>query len=796
MPISYATGAPVQTNPTFSGNTTSGASTTVALGLFNVTQLPFTAQTGLVAGQIITAPTAAAGAVILQASATAVQLDRILATTIASGTTVTAQDADGVFATGGTGVTVSTTGATLGDQSRSIAFTAASPLVQFTINGTFNTLAQKNTYLIAATSNATAGVTVAGGATWNVLSTTNNLPTGQPIPSGSICLTTTNRTANPETINGAILVLGTLNISGAGFWCNNNFSLDTSDRTSAGTGCTVNLNNATFRLGTATGGALNAIYTDYYRGTGTNQLFTFNITNSNIIDTYFKFLAVKPSSVFTGVRWFKTIPQTSTQATNLDIAIAISPLSTGVGYNFNGPTFRLNGDATTEYNTHIATGITSSNGAGRQSAIRNTVYGYEIGLLPKLGKVIDFPAYRCWFEGRKNLSLSVLNANGTAATSAGTYLEDTNQHTGQLATANIIATSGQNAGFTNGTWASAAGVIPGGGTNGQVTILVTGGQVVNAAISNAGSGYSAANGTALQVVVSNTNFPGAGNGTQPCTIYVWPFQRYASYTSTTANGCPDFSGNRIYIADVASGILNTTQTNSGASGTALSAGNPVVPNGSAYTGLDLLLWSANAGYNDLASTWGSAQGLAPIDNRWSANGSTAYSVTIPVRGYGYQDATYTLTEARGGGTAAVATDTLFLAADTYINATGIAEATAGGYTDITLTTAAPTRNATTLALIPTTTGTLNTTIARNLDQVGAKAKYDYTRRTLNETAGTTVRTGFGIGSFISNSGTLTSATLAIGSWNASLIGKITQGSVYKTLSTTGTVVLMNPATEI
>ena len=794
MPIVYSSGAPVQSNPTFSGNTTNGASTTVALGLFNVTQLPFAAQTGLVAGQIITAPAAAAGAVILQASATAIQLDRILATAIASGTTVTAQDADGVFATGGTGVTVTTTGTTLGDQSRQIAFTAAAPLVQFTINGTFNTLAQKNTYLLAPTANSAAGVTVAGGATWNILSTTNNLPTGQPIPTGSICVTTTNRTANPETINGAILVLGTLNINGAGFWCNSNFSLDTSDRTATGTGCTVNLNNATFRLGTATNGALNSIYTDYYRGTGLNQLFTFNISNSNIIDTYLKFLAVKPSSTFTNVRWFKTIPQTTTQATNLDIAIAITPLSSGLGYNFNGPIFRLNADAATEYNTHIATGITSSNGSGRQSAIRNTIYGYEIGLLPKIGKVVDFPGYRCWFEGRKNLALTVLDATGSNVTGAGTYLEDTNQHTGQLATANIIALSGQNTGFNNGTFTSGAGLIPGGGTNGQVTITVSGGRVVNAAISNAGSGYSAVNGSGLQIAVNNTNFPGAGAGTQPCTIYVWPHQRYASYTSTTPNTCPDFSGNRVYLADVSSGILNTTQTNSGASGTALSAGNPVVPNGSAYTGLDLLLWAANAGYNDLASTWGSAQGLAPIDNRWSANASTAYLVNIPIRGYAYIDNSFTLTEANGGGATAQTNQTLILNADTYINATGIAEATAGGYSDITLTTVAPTRNATTFALVQTSTGTLNTTIARNLDQVGAKTKWDYSRRALNTTAGTVARTGFGMSSFIANSGTFTNATLSIGSWNANLVGKQTQGTVYKTLSTIGNVALSGQAT--
>ena len=212
----------------------------------------------------------------------------------------------------------------------------------------------------------------------------------------------------------------------------------------------------------------------------------------------------------------------------------------------------------------------------------------------------------------------------------------------------------------------------------------------------------------------------------------------------------------------------------------------------------MLIWAANCSLPDYNSTAlnHKSQALIPIDQRFSDNGATNYSVMIPIRGYAYLDNTFTLTESNAGGATDVATGTLFLASDNYIVSTGIAEGTAATYSDVILAAYPPSRNATTGAVIQTTTGTISAGSARTLDQVIAKAKYDYTRRLLNTNAGLVTRTGFGMAPFLSSSGAIGSANVDIGQWNASFTGKVIDGPVYNSISSTGIISIGGQATSL
>ena len=111
--------------------------------------------------------------------------------------------------------------------------------------------------------------------------------------------------------------------------------------------------------------------------------------------------------------------------------------------------------------------------------------------------------------------------------------------------------------------------------------------------------------------------------------------------------------------------------------------------------------------------------------------------------------------------------TYFVVRDAYIAATGITEATAAAVAAVTLQAAAPGRRALTAggtqgALQPTAIGTVTVTGAVTADQLAAKCKHDYTRVTLNTTAGTAARTGFGLAAFLTFSGDTTSAAVDVG----------------------------------
>ena len=787
--ITYAATGITQANSTVTGATSNAASTYSTTTLQST--VSFAALGGVVAGMRIVTPDALAGAEVLTASATSITVYPGSPTAVASGIPYTFIDSDGVLTNNAaTGLALTTSG-TAPNAQRFVFLNGTG--AQFTINGNYTIDAAHNRYICAGASNQ-IGFIING--TLNIVGTNRNTAAGTALFGGQIAITPSSQSALSETITTTIVQAGTLNITGAGYYGNSPWVLDTVGRAAGAAGSVTNLNNAFIRLGTAANGAINTIYADAFRGTSLTSRFTFNVTNSSLVDIYCKFLSVRTSSTFSGARWYKTIPQTTTAVTNLDVAIAIAPNAATdiVGFNFVAPVFGLAGTPTSYYNTHIGIGNTVSNNSA-PTAVRSTVYGYEINVAPRIGKVADFPSCRPWVEGRKNLSLTIRNPNGTivSTNAAGTYLEDSNLNTGQLAYAQLLYIT-QGSGYTNGTFASTIGVIGGGGTGGQVTVVVAGGVVVDAYVSTVGSGYSSVTAAGIPLTINSANFVGIGTPTVVGYLTIWPYQRYGA---STAGLTPDFTGNRIYIADAnASGVLNTTTTNSGTSGVVTSAGNPVPPNGAAYTGLDLLLWAANCSFPDYGSSFAFCQALIPIDQRFSANGATAYSVTIPIRGYLYADNTFTLTEAAGGGATDTATATLFLTSDSYIVSTGIAEATAATYSDVILATYVPTRDATTSVLIPTTTGTISAGSARTLDQVIAKTKYDYTRRALSTTAGFVARTGFGMSSFLTSSGVTGSANIDIGSWNTSFVGKITNGTVFSTLTTTGIVAIQGQATAL
>ena len=789
MAIAYSAGGMSQTNDTVTGNTLSAA---VAVGATTLTfaNLGFTnaAATPVVVGKIITAPAALAGALVTgvapagTTNITVMTISIAATAAITSGTIIGFADTDHII-TGGTGVTLTDNGTFPSSRTRLINLTGSGiasggTTGRLIVNGTFYNDAKWNTYTIPSSGgqSTNSGIVVSSTGTFNSVNTTNGLTSGSPIGNGSVTFRPSNQAVQQDSYGAPIFVAGTLSMNGTGYYGNNYWTLDGSGTV----GCVVNLINATVRTGLSTGGALISVYSDGYNGAATtNGRHTFNINNSSIVDTYLKFLAVKPTSQFTSVSWYKTIPQTYTLSTNLDCAIAIAPSATTdtYGFNFSGPSFGIAGNPASYYNTHIGIGNTVSNSdVTARPAIRSTIYGYQIGVAPAIGKVPDFPSMRPWIEGRKNFALTLLKPNGSLVTTGdvSTYLEDSNLNTGQLATVAIFAVNGGNTGWNNGTYTSNASAITGGGTGGSISITVTGGRITHASILAAGSGYTATSGTGIQIAVNSDNFTGIGTGTA-VTIIAFPYRRYGAYAA--GNG-PDFTAQRTYSAT----------TNS--SGLLVSSSNPVKGDGTAaYTGIDFLVWVANAAYPDSASTWSSSQFLAPIDQRWSANGSTAYSINVPLRGYSYQDTSYALTEAVGGGATPQLTDTQYLINDDFVQATGITSTTASGYTDVTLVAAAPTRNANTNVITPTATGTLTVgTTARSLDQVYAKAKYDYVQPVLNVTAGTVARTGFGMASFLTPSGVLNKANLNIGSWNL-ISGAALTSSVFTTLTTTGTATL-------
>ena len=598
-------------------------------------------------------------------------------------------------------------------------------------------------------------------------------------------MATTQATAG-DTVTGAIDIQGggTVNMNGVSYWGNSGWSM----QVSATTGGTLNVSNSSVRLGTAANGN-STLYID-----GATGVHVLNFNNV-YVNGYFKTLAISSTSTFNNVTWYKDTYQPVTN-TSSDIAVAIAPNTSvdagsvptpntdTIGFNLVGPRFGIAGNANSYYNTHLAMGAVSGRGTRSQRAVRSTVYGYELGVTPRVGKIYDFGGvniHRPWIELRKNIALKVtdVNGNAVAATAANTYFEDSNQNTGALQLVNVLASgSGYGASTTFNVT-----VTQGGNTSGVITLTTNAaGGIVSGVVTTPGSAYTT---TALNAI---TFTPTGGTGGS---VQVWASQRYAAEANS---GCTSPTANRFYIGRTTgnTGILNTTSTNSQNFGTTINNNPPIPTAGTILTGLDVMTGIANCSINGFPVN---SFGLSPIDQRFSANGSPNWSVTIPVRAYGFAEGSTTVSTATlttGEDTAQTVNRTLALPTDNYIGTT--AEATALTYGDVTLVTTAPSRGvpsngATQGSYTPVTSGTLTTgTTARTLDQIYAKAKADYVQPVLNESAGTIARTGFGIAPFLSASGTLTNATMSIGSWNISVgSGAVTTGSIFRTLSTTGNV---------
>lgn len=877
MAITYATTGLIQTDSTITGNTTTAAATAGA------TSLTFSGLTGVVTGMVISAPAAAAGCIVNPYNATTgvATLDKPITADIASGTTITFQDADGILfigsgttsAASGTGTvssltltsghtvavgqvisqpavlagaviasssttligftpttvataipsgtTVATagagTGATITDtgigalRQRAVLLTGTggaisngqSGVAQFIINGTYNIDASRNVYYNNTANSGTLGtLSVGNTGTLNISGTDTRYVTGTATGQARGVGITAQSTAT-ETFSGALSMPrgGTINMNGVQWYGNAAWSAGALGQGS--TAGTWNISNSSIRLGTnAAGTALNTLYNASSGG----QAYTFNFNNVQF-NGYAKLVAVSGTSTFNNVTWYKdTVIQPAFNAGDIGILLGVyssgttTPNTATTGLTLVGPRFGITGNPTSYFNTHLATGNYSGRIEG-PVAVRNAVYGYEQGVTPLIGKAFDFGLVcRPWIELRKNIQLNLLTPAGTVITSgAGSYFEDTQQNTGALQIANVMTTG---AGYNNGTFTSSGIVQAGSSGTGTVTVTIVGGQVTNAVVTTPGSGYNTtANGPIALTVNSSTFSASIGAPTTASTLNLFASRRYAA---EALSGCPTLTDNRTYTADVnASGVLTTTTTNSGNGVTYSGSGNPIPPSAStALTGVDVLTGIANASitYPAIATVNDFRRGLFPIDQRFSADGSPNWSVSIPVRGYLYQDGSTTVTAAGQTANEALAqtiTRSLALPVDTYISNTGITEATATGYTDVTLVTPAPTRGPlaagdTQGALVKSNAGTLTTTPqSRTLDQLYAKAKRDYTQRTLNTTAGTVARTGFGIDNFLSASGTLGNATMNLGGtgiWNATLFNA-QKGTTFTGISMNGDCIL-------
>ena len=808
MTISYSATGLTQTGGSVT-LTTSGAST---LGANTVT---FTSTTNVVAGMMAVSPASMAGNVVTQVNGNILTFERTIAVSLADSTQVAFQDADGILAPTA-GATVTTLGTGVSAQ-RLVALTGTTGSGQFIINGSYNIDAKRNTYSVS--SNGTwKGITVNSGGVLNISGTNTGHLTGTAVSTGTKGIIGTVQSTNAgDTGTGTLDIQGggTVNMNGVSWYGNGGWSLQISSPTAA---ATLNISNSSIRLGQSTGGA-STIYTD----AATTNAHVVNFNNV-FLNGYIKLVSIASTSTFNGVTWYKDTYAPYTYNAS-DIAIVVAPNSTGTntpntdtnGWNMVGPRFGIAGNPTSYYNTHLAVGALTGRGANYRVATRSTIYGYERGVAPRVGKIYDFGGvntHRPWIEFRKNIAVTVTDTRGIplGSTAANTYFEDSQQNTGALQVINI--SNPTNAGYpTPGTY-QATVTAPAGGTNATIEVVIgtvavatgAGTATVNtvgvqsARVVTGGSGFVTAANTPISVTVNSSTFTspaGIGTPTAASTLTIYASRRYAGEASS---GCPTVTDNRFYVARTnASGVLNTTSTNSQNFNTTISNNPPVPTAGTVLTGIDVMTGIANCSINT-ANVLSSAS--FPVDQRFSANADPNWSLTIPVRGYNYEDGSITVTSA-GQTTGTGAEDvsqtinrTLALAGDDYAVATGITETAAAAFSDITLRTDQPLRSplfagATQGSIIPTTTGTLTFgSISRSLDQLYAKAKRDYVQPVLNETSGTVARTGFGMAQFLTPAGTLTNASLSLGNWAISAgSATLTAGTVFKTLTTTGDVIM-------
>lgn len=774
--------------------TTQSTTTTAVINAGAVTT--FTVNGSLPPGSIITSPASLANVAITSAvsSVTTNVMTSVITipsttipTALASGTQITIATTPA----SSTGLTITDVGS-LPDRQRFVNLTGSGN--QFTVNGTYNIDANKNLYTLSATGNA--GFVVDGAsAILNIASTdtgyiySSGTTFGNNINSGNRAITQVVKSLTAETFSGAITVVngGTLNMNGTNYYGNRGWTLG-----NLGTSGTMNISNSTIRLGnTSSLGQAGGLHT-IYNASNTGQQSLINLNNVNF-SGYMKLLAVNPASTFNSVTWFKDIP-TTLSATTSEVAVALGPYTSGTttpntstaGLTLVGPKFGFTGTPTSYYYGHIGMGFYGGGTAPRSEgpiAVRNAVYGYEQGVKPLISKVADFGngggTHRAWLEFRKNIQITLQDATTLSPLSTGgligTYFEDSQKHTGAISHVQAFASG---SGYPIQTTLTSNLISTAGGTGAQVSITTDfAGAIISVTLISAGSGYAFTNGVAsgatggINLTVNSTNFPTATTGSGGI-IQLFPYARVAA---EALSGCPSPTDNRMYIANNnGSGILDVTSTNSNASGVTTTT-NPIPPSrASALTGVDVLLGVANNSFQMGANRFG--QFLT--DTRWAANGATNYSITIPLRSYQYMDNTLVYTDATATeALQQTATRTLFMTQDLYVQATGIGENAAATLTDITLVTPLHTRGPlvygdTQGPLIQSTTGTLTVaagTGTKSLNQIYAKTKYDYTRRSLATAAGTVAHQGFGIASFFTPVGETINATLRLtGNWDADL----------------------------
>ncbi len=722
--------------------TTSSASTnstTIAINSVTV-GTPSTANSVYV-GMILDTPASCKGRRVTAITATQITLD--LAVSVSNGDTITFLDSDETLKvflasiTPGTGLSFTQDGTDGTEQLKRVFRFTTNQLI---INGGFHFDAKYNQYIFTGTQ----PISIVGAfvrfknldknTQSKVLGNSKNIVSGVgQASSGNFW--------NPS--QSLLNISGVSNIEADGVILEASQPINIADNNTSAP--ILRINNSTIKLGWTPANQVNLFRSD--------QSSTFapaiSLNNVTFEDSILSLSRFNNQSVYTGLAFIRSNFPTSARRQDKSLfAIQFNGSATFIGANFDP-----------NYDSDFVSADPSI--ATTAAALLYNFYGLPTGHHLRNSSVIDWGLSKVLVELRKVIQITCKNSAGQAIPSAYMYFEDITNNSGEISVINI---ANQGAGLTNGNYSNVA-ITSGGGTGATMNITVTGGIVTEVVPSNAGSGYS-------DTQSMTYTAPSWGGTTQPT------FSMRATRRRGTANGIPSYTAQKTYSATTDGAGLLKCPT------------NPTPPNRTAYTGIDLLLGVMNY----LTSCAGNIINYAYFDYRFTAPRDavnpqpTNFVFTRQIRAYLYNDYSLTI---NANGLSDINTQTEFLVSDDYAVATGITETQASAFTDITLSVAGATRNATTNAIIPVGTGTLNISATeRNLNQIYAKAKRDYVQPVLtNDNVANTNATGFGLASFLTPTGATNNAILDIGSWNLVTLSEMTTGSVFKTLKTTGNVTL-------
>ena len=660
-----------------------------------------------------------------------------------------------------------TNGADLTDSSGGLLF----------IQGTFNHNARLNNYIYGVSQNGNTGTWVIANA--GVLNMTGSTVAGLNQSGASNTHLASFRGRFYDGINSFVKVNagGTVNTTAVGVYANQAIVLAGRRNNTATFGSRIttwNDTGSTIRLGADSGNTNMLVRSDQgdgpptFPGTIYNNRYILNGTT--FVDTVMSVASAydNTNSAFNNLRFLRETAVPVGQR-----GAALNAIQVFAPQNFVGIDYGT-------YDSHIC----STGGGAVDIAQRNTQYGYRTGLAPRVGKVADFNNAANWFELRKQLNLTVRDATGALVTGMNSYVEDSPpSFAGGLAQVNVQTYGSYTGTFTGSSTSNALA----GGTGGTIVANFVNGVFQGCVVGAAGSGYTA---DITNFAVNATNFPGLAGVSTAANVTISPAIRRAGSATI---GQPNWQPNFVYSLTTTNGLL----------GRAVGTSNPTRPlgtntGGTALTGVDLLLAGANYSLIGFSSN-PTAQAINQVDYRFNTGTylAPAYNITLPLRGYLFNDSTTTINL---DGLTQNTDSTVFVTSDTFVVATGINATTAATYSDVQIQTPAPTRGPTSAgntsgALIPSTTGAIASSQARTLDQVYAKIKAEYTRGGVDTTAGTVTRTqgGFGIAPFLSASGALTNATMSIGGFSLNAAtGALSQGTVFKGISTTGNATIAAP----